>query len=394
MLVVGGSYRELCIRPERDEMWGSGLRAAAALSDLSPGVRLVTGLDGELDAAARIMASAHGVELEAVTRNEPVSFSYFTPLSPPFIGGRTARLRDRLQVNDDVVLAYGMVEAGEIRVQSRSLILDPQRPRELAEIPMEGFRYERLALILNRVEAATLSGRDEPEESAAELARRYRAEVVVVKCGAMGAVVHYAGSTTGVGAFQTDRVFAIGSGDVFAAGFAWAWGERGMSPVEAARVGSLSAAWWCSGGLLPVPIDVGQMKTDLPELKPRSVQVYLAAPFFTLAELWLVGLCRDTMRAFGARVFSPVHDVGRQVDDIASQDLKGLDSSDAILAILDGADSGTWFEVGWARKQGKPVVAYCDPKNEQQLKMALGTQVEVHSDLSTAVYRAVWAPQT
>jgi nucleoside 2-deoxyribosyltransferase len=216
---------------------------------------------------------------------------------------------------------------------------------------------------------------------------------VVVKCGAMGAVVHRSGSSTTIGAFQTKSVFPIGSGDVFAAGFAWAWGERGMDAVQATRVGSLAAARWCGSGLLPLPAEVGELKSDLAELTPRRLQVYLAAPFFTLAELWLVGLCRDTMRAFGAEVFSPLHDVGRQADDIAAQDLAALDSSDAILAILDGGDTGTWFEVGWARKHGKPVVAYCDPRSEQQLKMALGTQVEVHSDLSTAVYRALWAPQ-
>ena len=42
MKIVGGTYREVCQHPHWDALFGSGLRAAAALSNLSPGTELHT----------------------------------------------------------------------------------------------------------------------------------------------------------------------------------------------------------------------------------------------------------------------------------------------------------------------------------------------------------------
>ena len=374
-------------------MWGSGLRAAAAISRLAPGVRLLTAVDQGSATAARIVAKAYEVDLTLVERDEPVSFSYFTPLSSPSIGGRTATLRAAVHETDGAALIFGMVETGDIAIDATHIVFDPQRPRELTDIPLDGLKSKRLAVIVNRAEATAVSGQADPSEAARVIAQRHNAEVVVVKRAAQGAIVFTDGLATEVGPFRTPNVFPIGSGDVFAAGFTWAWAVKGMPPIDAARVGSLAAATWCSGETLPLPLTVGNLRTDWTEIKPRPVQVYLAAPFFTLGELWLVEQCREAIVAMGARVFSPLHEVGRTAPDIAAKDLKGLAESDSVMALLDGADPGTWFEVGWARKTGKPVVAYCDPRHDQDLKMAVGSEVDVVRDLSSAVYRAIWAGQ-
>jgi hypothetical protein len=374
-------------------MWGSGLRAAAAVSTLAGSVRLITAIDEGSMAIARIVATAHGVNMETVARDEPVSFSYFTPLSSPNIGGRTARLAGPIKAADDVALVFGMVETGEIAIEANTLVFDPQRPRALAGLALAGLKWNRLALILNRIEAAALTGGQAPREAARTIAERHGAEVVVVKCAAQGAVVFSGGGIEVVGAYMTPRVYPVGSGDVFAAGFTWAWAVQGMPAVRAAQVGSLAAATWCATERLPLEAQVGDLTTQFTEIKPRQVQVYLAAPFFTLGEQWVVELCRGNMIAMGVEVFSPLHDVGTDGGQIAAKDLEGLERSNALMAVLDGADPGTWFEVGWARHAGKPVVGYCDPRNDQDLKMALGTDVEVIRDLSSAVYRAIWAGQ-
>jgi hypothetical protein len=298
-----------------------------------------------------------------------------------------------IEASSDAILAFGMVESGEMRVKTRSLVYDPQRPRELGGIDLTWADRERLAIVLNRTEAAAITDGKVPDLAAAEIASRWQADVVVVKRAAQGALVFSEGRFHDIGVYETDRVFPIGSGDVFAAAFAWSWGLKEMEPARAANVASLAAATWCSTKTLPLPLSVANLSTELRELTPKPVQVYLAGPFFSLAEQWLVETCRNTLTAMGATVFSPLHDVGRTGHEIAQKDLAGLQGCDSVLALLDGADTGTWFELGWARKAGIPAVAYCNPANSPQMKMAEGTDVEVTDDLSTAVYRAIWAGQ-
>ena len=49
------------------------------------------------------------------------------------------------------------------------------------------------------------------------------------------------------------------------------------------------------------------------------------------------------------------------------------------------------FEVGYATDRRCPVVGYAQSTNVEGRKLLEGTGAEVHADLSTAVYRAVWA---
>jgi nucleoside 2-deoxyribosyltransferase len=184
-------------------------------------------------------------------------------------------------------------------------------------------------------------------------------------------------------------VFPIGSGDVFTACFAWAWGENGQDPVEAAHTASLGAAQWCGSAAGPSPFNPVD---DRPTLAPTDVdpRIYLAGPFFSLSERWLVDLTRDGLRDLGASVFSPFHDVGPGEQEVAKQDLEGLTGCDAILGLLDGSDPGTFFEIGFGA--GKyPTITYAEKPNPEGWKMVAGTDAEVHDDLSTAVYHAIWA---
>jgi nucleoside 2-deoxyribosyltransferase len=94
--------------------------------------------------------------------------------------------------------------------------------------------------------------------------------------------------------------------------------------------------------------------------------VYVAAPLFTLAEReHNVELARAlTLRFEGKMTFilPQILNTESQVDFklIASTNIETLAGADIILACLDGvdADSGTSFEVGYARALGKPVLAY------------------------------------
>ena len=91
-------------------------------------------------------------------------------------------------------------------------------------------------------------------------------------------------------------------------------------------------------------------------------------------------------------VFSPLHDVGSGPLGhlVAPQDLAGLDGSGAVLAILNGADVGTVFEVGYAMARRMPVVALAQNMRAEDLKMVEGSGGLVVEDLVSAIYHVVW----
>jgi nucleoside 2-deoxyribosyltransferase len=117
----------------------------------------------------------------------------------------------------------------------------------------------------------------------------------------------------------------------------------------------------------------------------------LAGPFFCLAERWLVEEARSHLLGMKLSVFSPLHDVGPgPADVVAPADLAALDQCDRVFALLDGADPGTVFEVGYARAKGIPVVALTQTLSEEQLKMIVGSGCIHVDDFATAVYLTAW----
>jgi nucleoside 2-deoxyribosyltransferase len=120
--------------------------------------------------------------------------------------------------------------------------------------------------------------------------------------------------------------------------------------------------------------------------------IYLAGPFFDLGQRWMVEEIYRTLVDLGAGVFSPLHEVGTglSADAIAEADLRGLRGCSKVLALLDGGDPGTLFEVGYARALGIPVVALAERMEGENLTMIAGSGCEVTHDLATAIYHVMW----
>jgi nucleoside 2-deoxyribosyltransferase len=76
---------------------------------------------------------------------------------------------------------------------------------------------------------------------------------------------------------------------------------------------------------------------------------------------------------------------------VAQKDLDGLNECDAMLALIDDDDPGTIFEAGYATSMGIPIVGYGEQGNADGRKMLRGSGASLYTDLSTAVYQAVWA---
>ncbi len=91
--------------------------------------------------------------------------------------------------------------------------------------------------------------------------------------------------------------------------------------------------------------------------------VYLAAPLFSEAERDFNRKLRDEIKNAGFSVFLPQEDSNnvkgeKRQEIIFNKNLKAIENSDIIVAVVDGTDidSGTAWEIGYASAKGKPVI--------------------------------------
>lgn len=394
--VVGGVYRENCIRPGWYETYGSAGRAATAIARVGGTTELYCYLDSDALYVMTDRAAIEGFRLVPTTVERGVSFDYVHGLSTPQIFKPKAQYQP-IKVSSEKVLRFGMIEGTAI-VESDYAVYDPQSATDPEPFGANGSKAKHLALVLNRYEAERMcrAACSTTEDLARSLARESMAEVVVIKMGPEGALVYDKGKISQVPAHRTNHVWKIGSGDTFAAHFAYAWMEEGLSAQEAANIASRATAFYCESQGFPNRQRLDQFAPEPIQVSERYEKgyrplVYLAGPFFSLAQLWLVHEARDHLRDMGLRVFSPYHDVGRgSAEDVVEKDLQGIHDCDLLFAIGDGLDAGTIYEVGFARALGKPVVFYSENESEEDKKMMEGSTCRLSNDYVSAIYQTIW----
>jgi nucleoside 2-deoxyribosyltransferase len=397
--VAGGTYLELCGEPAWSELYGSGVRAAASLARLSRRVSLHTYIGKRERPTLDWLSSTFGFGIAAAENiNRTISFSYQHPLSEPVITPevRKIELAAPLIVSGEAVVRFGFLE-GDAVVHGRRVVYDPQSrygPRPFHE---NGSTAEKLAIVANVAEASQLTGERVVAKMGRRLQRDERANVVVIKRGWRGATVFHASAVMQVPVYPTERVWSIGSGDVFTAVFGHFWAERSLAPRSAAVLASQATAYYCATRSLPVPRSPGLALAQLGSLPPRQPPsrknplLYLAGPFFTIAQRWLVTQSYNALLRQGIQVFSPFHDVGvGPADKVVKADLAALRRSTGVFAVIDGADPGTLFEVGFARALGIPVVALVQNESNEAVKMLQGSDCVLLDDFASAIYRATW----
>lgn len=393
MIVVGGTYHESVeVGGYSEDLGGSAFRAARLLGQENA---LVTAVEPQMTEILAGACETLRLDLNNVGRDRAVGFHYLAPFVEPTLAGKGAALSAGLAVTGQSVLVFGIVEDGERRVSADMLVYDPQSVDDRSFEFLANVEVGRLAICANRSEIMALGCQPTLESSAIAVLNLTGAEVVVAKAGALGALIVSPGSIEWIGAVPSSTVRKVGTGDVFSATFAHAW-THGVPALGASRFASASTAAWANGdfdvlpsGALEVASAAGPLATEV-RTGGRRPRIYLAAPFFTIAELWLVAQCRSFLIDAGADVFSPYHDVGLGGAGVAVLDLEGLASCDAVFAILDGWDAGTLFETGWSTLRGIPVVAVSSIPDGIASTMLVGTGAEVHSDFVTAMYRAIW----
>lgn len=389
--VVGGFYGERCVDPHVDEAFGSGGRAAIALAIANVRVNWSYYCPELMQNRAQLQINH--ANLKHIPRNSTdwIRFRYFHPLSKPTFTPSEITNIESIEIESDIVLRFGMME-GDAIIKSDKCIYDPQSLKNLAPFSSNGSTANRLAIILNAKELLIYGKADDETEAVRKIFEVEAAEVIVVKAGVEGCRVYERSELSGsVPPFWSESVYKIGSGDVFSAAFAYQWALKDGKAVHAADQASRCVARYCESRTPTVEVDkAGENMRHVDIGIPG--QVYIAGPFFTMAQLWLVEEAYAALRDLGAIPFSPYHAVGfGEPGTVVEADLKGLSSSNVIFAILDGADPGTMFEIGYAVRHGIPVVALSQDSKEADLTMLLGSpHCSIKSDFATAIYHAIW----
>lgn len=393
--VIGGTYREICMSPEVSQFYGSGGRAATALASRTT-VRLHTAVGPENERDIRRLGALGGFDVVPTVAPVSVTFGYIHPLQSsqidPIRGTFDRSTLVRVPQPVDIALVYGMYEA-TTEVTARTIVYDPQDGVSPIPYSHAGCRAtERLAILMNTGESLVMTGADTIEEAGQLLLAQNSATVVIIKSGARGALVFTSGNAgfTVVPAYRSSSMFGIGSGDIFAAAFAHFWGELNDDPKVAADKASRCVSHYVETRSDKLASD-NELAVEREPVAIKPGKVYLAGPFFTMAQRWLIEECKDHLLQMGLGVFSPLHDVGRgPAEMVAPADLQGLEECDRVFAILDGLDAGTLFELGYARKMGLPVYGYGETIEPENSKMITGSGCHLIGDFATAMYHAAW----
>ncbi|WP_396614002.1 PfkB family carbohydrate kinase (plasmid) [Haloferax sp. S1W] len=402
MIIAGGAYHELCQFPSDTAFFGSGVRAAAAIETIAPSSNQLHTCIGPTDKETlKTYAATFDFDIHVTEIPETVSFDYLHNHSNPVLSPSEAtNYNCKLSgISGDAVLRFGFVEGTAI-VSGERVVYDPQSS-DPVPFDANGSTADELALVLNRDEAAQLTGKDELRLILTELMSGTTGpDVVVLKCGARGVIVRTPSMTTRIPVFQTESVWGIGSGDVFSAIFAGEWAENGETAADAALTASKATAYYCRHRHLPISRELIETVSNSasptfisPDATPPTI--YLAGPFFDIGERFVVEEVKHLLESEGADVISPVHDIGRAADydspeEVAQQDLDAIERADLVFALLDHLDSGTHFELGYARKEGTPVIGYVNDFETSSETMIRGSGCEVYEDLSSAIYNAIW----
>ena len=390
--IVGGAYREICYWPVWDNVFGSGWRAVRVFRVFSPDTNIAfySVGDQQLQQKMKVYATSEPLVPNISISDTTLCFEYNHPLSRPIINGMDENQLS-VEVKGQYVIGFGMMEAS-VKLAGEYVVYDPQSPTNPLSFKGQGGSANHLALVMNETEARALSDEQDLHKIRDRLFEREGCECLVVKRGAKGASVFHSKDDAGsvIPAYKTEYVWPIGSGDVFTTVFAYHW-FNGYTPVESAMKASKAAAIYCesAGSYEELP---QKMQESYVELNPhKKGNVYLAGPFFTLSEKLFVEECRHLLSAMGVEVFSPYHDVGEgKAEDVAPKDIEALDACNCVFAIVDGLDSGTLFEIGYAVAKGKKVVAYVENETDGALKMLKGTGCDIQSDFTTAIYKTCW----
>lgn len=378
MQIAGGLYRELCLVPAWNTMYGSGGRAAAAVSVLSPGSTLHAYAE-DFESSRITSLKELGIEMRLYPRPTAVAFAYFHSLSRPHIEPPPDQIghQPTIQVSGDAVLRFGFLE-GDAVIDARRAVYDPQTWRAPAPFGENGSVAGQLAIVLNELELRSAAGLNDLSSAASCLMESQGATVIVAKGGARGAMVFERGGRSAhVPAYRSSRVFKIGTGDVFSAIFAHHWAEMELPAVEAAEFASRSVAAYCSTSRLPLAENA--LLNQVPVISVTQGKVALEGSVDTIGQRYTMEEAQFVLRELGVEVTSSA------LDETSST------AAAAILVLAHGLGNETAEQVRRASAAGTPIVVLCEGDARAFGTLLDYPNVTVTNDFVSALYFAAWA---
>ena len=398
MIIIGGTYDEYCFEPRWEQKFGSGLRACWVSSRLAPSQKITFYTFGDQHTKQYLDWISKEIDISPIIEEIPksIQFQYDYPLATPSIFPRLDTLEiqnNKISVEGDNILFYGMLE-GSATVKGKRVVYDPQSPANPIPFSQTGSLADELAVVVNLGEASKIANTntDDLEGIKSFFFGKEKASILILKMGPNGAIlVTNETSDKHIPVYETESVWPIGSGDVFAASFATHW-FSGDSPLLAARKASWNTAEYCNSK----SFSFTELESN-EKIKPITVKsndrgtVYLAGPFFSFGERWIIDQIYRLLSNMKFDVFSPWHHVGHGIaSEVVPLDLNGLDKSNIVFAVIDGLDPGTLFEIGYAIAKGLPVICYVEKESDENLKMMEGSNCLLEGDLTTAIYKTIW----
>lgn len=402
--IIGGVYQEVCIKPSINQIQGSGGRASLAILNMGGTINLHSYIPTEFLSELNSSFNFTGTEFKIndLKTNNAITFKYnhgLDPFNPPIVSQMAP-----IEISAQNILIFGMIESSA-KVDGNFVVYDPQNTFSTEPFNKNGSTAEHLALVLNENEARKLNNstfQENLNDVIASLHVKESAEIVIVKLGAQGSIVSYGNNLHQIPAFKTDTVNKIGSGDCFSAHFAYNWIEKKLPPESAALEASKATAYFCETSILPTEYYLKQFKPNkiTSESGKKKIKIYIAAPFFTMSQLWLVEQIRYNLLEMGMEVISPYHDLGfisneHLTDEImvetCNNDLNAIDECDMVYAVLDGYDPGTLAEIGFALAKNKSIILLCEDIKRSDLTMFTAQNIIRESDYVTSIYKTLWA---
>src|SRR5439155_7873504 len=117
-----------------------------------------------------------------------------------------------------------------------------------------------------------------------------------------------------VPAYKTGFVWPIGSGDVFVSVFTFQWALNGKPAAEAADLASRAAAFYCDRRSLDFGGDAFKTfnpKPFRPKENGKPAEVYLAGPFFSMSQNWLIEEAFRALEDRGLIIFQRLNHIER-----------------------------------------------------------------------------------
>ena len=382
MHIAGGLYRETCMIPEWDYDYGSGVRAAAAVSQMSPKSVLHTYINSS-DSPSISYLEALGVSVNGRASTASISVSYFHPLSRPFIYPPRSDIppQPTLYVSADVVLRFGFLE-GDAVVEASRAVFDPQAPADPVTFEANGSVADHLAIVLNVQELRVLTGEYQLRTAASRLMQVSDVSVIVAKAGPSGCTVFERNvEPVQIPAYRSSRVFKIGSGDVFSAMFAHFWAEAQIAAPRAADLASRSVASFCSSHRLPVSPESISHLIPAGHMAPGPVVV--EGDIETLPGRYILEEACYLLREFGLAVFTlPPRDL---------INCQMLNEVSAVLVLLPGNTQRLeWLSTEVLDKE-MPTVVLSEAASCLASREWSGPNITVVNDFVSALYFVFWA---